>query len=393
MEETVYLDNSATTQVLPDVVDVVVEMMEKDYGNPSSYHRMGISVEKKMKEARQRVATALGAKAKEIIFTSGGTEANNLAIRGVAHHYRNRGQHLITSQIEHPSVLNVFKRLEKEGYQVTYLPVDKKGFVRVEDLKEAMTDKTILVSIMHLNNEVGSIQAIREMSEMVRANNSLTIFHVDAVQSFGKIPVNPREMGVDLLTISGHKIHGPKGVGALYCNEKISLQPLIEGGGQERDIRSGTENVPGIVGLGLAAQLIDEKRKQLVKELKELKGWLIKEVQDKIQDCKVNGPETIEAMEEGESSPHIINLSFPGLKGEVLLHALEDKKIYVSTGSACHSRQDAPSHVLQAMKLNKRELESAIRISLSYQTTAQDLEYLMDYLPNLVEDFRFFMKR
>ena len=393
MEETVYLDNSATTQVLPDVVDVVVEMMEKDYGNPSSYHRMGISVEKKMKEARQRVATALGAKAKEIIFTSGGTEANNLAIRGVAHHYRNRGQHLITSQIEYPSVLNVFKRLEKEGYQVTYLPVDKKGFVRVEDLKEAMTDKTILVSIMHLNNEVGSIQAIREMSEMVRANNSLTIFHVDAVQSFGKIPVNPREMGVDLLTISGHKIHGPKGVGALYCNEKISLQPLIEGGGQERDIRSGTENVPGIVGLGLAAQLIDEKRKQLVKELKELKGWLIKEVQDKIQDCKVNGPETIEAMEEGESSPHIINLSFPGLKGEVLLHALEDKKIYVSTGSACHSRQDAPSHVLQAMKLNKRELESAIRISLSYQTTAQDLEYLMDYLPNLVEDFRFFMKR
>ncbi|AZR74488.1 cysteine desulfurase [Anoxybacter fermentans] len=393
MEEVVYLDNSATTRVAPEVIDAMVKMMEKDYGNPSSLHRMGITVEKKINKAREQIAKILGVKPKEIIFTSGGTEANNLAIRGVVYQYNKRGRHLITTRIEHPSVLNTFQRLEEEGFEVTYLPVDREGFISIEELKSAITPETILVSIMHVNNEIGTIQPIQKMGEVIKEINPRTIFHVDAVQSFGKLSLNPIQMKVDLLTISGHKIHGPKGIGALYCNEKINLKPLVEGGGQEWNIRSGTENVPGIIGLGLASQLIVKEREANVERLKDLKGWFLKELKKLIPDVKINGPESVEDIKEGKSAPYIINLSFPGLKGEVLLHALEDFNIYVSTGSACHSRKSAPSHVLQAIGLNQRELESAIRISLSFHTQKEELEYLLEHLPDLVVELRNLMQR
>lgn len=393
MKQVIYLDNSATTRVHPQVVAAMVEMMETDYGNPSSLHRMGLSVEKKMNKAREQVAKVLSAKPKEIFFTSGGTEANNLAIRGAAHQYQNRGKHLITTQIEHPSVLNPFKRLEREGFRVTYLKVSNEGFVNLDELKAAITPETILVSIMHVNNELGSVQPIQEVGALVKARDQRILLHVDAVQSFGKFPLHPQKMKIDLLTLSGHKIHGPKGVGAIYVNEKIRLQPLIEGGGQERDLRSGTENIPGIVGLGLAAELIEKERTHSMAHLRELKGWFLQEVHRVIPEVKINGPQSLNDLETGRSAPYIINLSFPGLKGEVLLHALEDEYIYVSTGSACHSRQSGPSHVLQAIGLKSRELESALRFSLSYQTTKEELEVVLSHLPGLVKEFRSLMQR
>lgn len=393
MKQGVYLDHSATTRVEEQVVDLMVEMMREEYGNPSSLHRMGLKAEKRIKKAREQLAKVLGVKSKELVFTSGGTEANNLAIRGVAHQYASRGKHLITTTIEHPSVLHTFKRLEKEGYLITYLKVDGEGFIDLEELKAAVTPETILVSIMHVNNELGSIQPIKEIGYMLKEIDSRIIFHVDAVQSFCKLAVQPKELKVDLMTVSGHKIHGPKGVGALYINEKITLKPLIEGGGQERDLRSGTENVPGMVGFGLAAQLMNQDREKKLTQLKELKVWFLTEIQNRIPDVKINGPATVQAMIEGWSAPHIINLSIPGLKAEVLLHTLEDQGIYVSTGSACHSRQSAPSHVLQAIKIDARALESALRISLSFHTTREELEYVLEKLPYLVEELRILMRR
>lgn len=393
MNRVVYLDNSATTQVDSQVIAAMVEMMESDYGNPSSLHRMGVVVEKRMNKAREQVAKALGAKPKEIIFTSGGTEANNLAIRGVAHQYQNRGRHLITTTIEHPSVLQTFKRLEEEGYTVTYIKPDKEGFINSEDVLAALSKETILVSVMHVNNEIGSVQPVALIGSMLKARDARILFHVDAIQSFGKFAVNPGKMKIDLLTISGHKIHGPKGIGALYVQEKLRLKPLVEGGGQERDIRSGTENIPGIVGLGLAAELIEKERLSQLESLRTLKAWFMEEVQRQIPEVKVNGPESVDDLSSGKSAPHIINLSFPGLKAEVLLHALEDVGIYVSTGSACHSRQSAPSHVLVTTGLKPREIEGALRFSLSYHTTREDLQYVLEHLPKLVAELRTLMKK
>lgn len=393
MNRVVYLDNSATTQVDPQVVAAMVEMMEADYGNPSSLHRMGVVVEKRMNKAREQVAKALGAKSKEIIFTSGGTEANNLAIRGVAHQYQNRGRHLITTTIEHPSVLHTFKRLEAEGYTVTYIKPDKEGFIAPENVVAAVTKETILVSVMHVNNEMGAVEPVATLGTLLKAQDARILFHVDAVQSFGKFALNPAKMKIDLLTVSGHKIHGPKGIGALYMQEKLRLKPLFEGGGQERDIRSGTENIPGIVGLGLAAELIEKKQLVQQESLRVLKAWFMEEVQRQIPDVKINGPQSVDDLNSGKSAPHIINLSFPGLKAEVLLHALEDVGIFVSTGSACHSRQSAPSHVLVTMGLKPREIEGALRLSMSYHTTREDLQYVLEYLPKLVAELRTLMRK
>lgn len=393
MKPVIYLDNSATTRVYPEVVQAMTEMMETDFGNPSSLHRMGLAAEKRMNRAREQVAKAFSAKPKEIVFTSGGTEANNMAIRGVAYQYRNRGNHLITTSIEHPSVLQTFRRLESEGFQVTYISVDSEGLVRLDELQAALTPGTILVSVMHVNNELGAVQPVEEIGALIKDRGQRTVFHVDAIQSFGKFPISPQRMRIDLLTISGHKIHGPKGIGALYINEKIQVPPLIEGGGQERDLRSGTENIPGIVGLGLAAERIESERPQQIVRLRALKAWFLEELQKAIPDVKINGPHSAGTLEAGRSAPHIVNLSFPGLKGEVLLHALEDYQIYVSTGSACHSRQSGPSHVLQAIGLKPRELESALRFSLSYQTTQEELETVLTHLPGLVKEFRSLMQR
>lgn len=393
VKKVIYLDNSATTQVAPEVVRAMVEMMEEEYGNPSSLHRLGMAAEKKMNKAREQVAKVLGVKPKEIIFTSGGTEANNLAICGAVRQYANRGRHLITTSIEHPSVLHTFRRLEEEGFHVTYLKPDDRGFISLEELQSAFTAETILVSIMHVNNEIGSVQPIGEMGAMIKKNDPRILFHVDAVQSFGKVLVQPVPMKIDLLTLSGHKIHGPKGIGAMYLNEKVRLKPLFEGGGQERNIRSGTENIPGIAGLGLAAELADQARKKTGSQLSELKAWFLAETQRLIPEVRVNGPEFLQDLKDGRSVPHIVNLSFPGLKGEVLSHALEDYNIYVSTGSACHSRQSGPSHVLTAVGLTPRELESALRFSFSIYTTKPELEVVLQYLPGLVQDLRTLMQR
>lgn len=393
MAHTVYLDHSATTPVDPRVIEIMAEMMNKDYGNPSSLHGMGLTVEKRIRKAREQIAKILNVKSQEIIFTSGGTEANNLAIRGIAHQYRDRGKHLITSEIEHPSVLNLFKRLEKEGYRVTYLKVDREGFVNIEDLKNALIPGTILVSIMFVNNEIGSIQPIKEFGELIKNTDKRILFHVDAVQAFGKFEVKPRELKTDLLTISGHKIHGPKGIGALYINDRLNIESLLVGGGQERDIRSGTENVPGIIGFGLAAELSMKSCQENMVRLQELKLWFIKALRSQIPDVRINGAAIEEYIKKLKSAANIINVSFPGLKAEVLLHALEEFNIYVSTGSACHSKNNAPSHVLKAIGLNQRELESAIRISLSLHTQREELAYLLDQLPELVEELRTLMQR
>ena len=378
--EQIYLDNSATTRPLPEVVDAVVESMKVKYGNPSSLHNKGLKAERLMKEARQKISKILKLKDKgEIIFTSGGTEANNLAIKGIVESYQNRGNHLITTEVEHSSVRNVFKYLENKGFEVTYLPVDQKGFISLTDLRQAIRKKTILVSIMHVNNELGSIQPIEEAAEIIKEENHMTFFHVDGIQSFGKIFINPVKMGIDLLSISGHKFHGPKGIGALYLKEGINIKPILHGGGQEGNIRSGTENIPGIAGLTPALEGLPRlgPRKKSDNRLKDLRDYCIKQLQvrsGELPDHIINTP-----LDRG-AAPHIINISFAGLKGEVIIHSLESEGIYLSTGSACHSQKNEKSSVLEAIGLPGKYLHGTIRISFSKFNTEEEIDYFIDTL-------------
>lgn len=379
MEE-IYLDNSATTRPLPAVIDAVVESMDLKYGNPSSLHNKGLRAERLMKEARQKISKILKLKNNgEIIFTSGGTEANNLAIKGIVESYQNRGNHLITTEIEHSSVHNVFKYLEDKGFEVTYLPVDKKGFISLDDLRQAIREKTILVSIMHVNNELGSIQPIKKSAEVIKEENHKTFFHVDAIQSFGKISVTPVKMGIDLLSISGHKFHGPKGIGALYIKEGLNINPILHGGGQEGNIRSGTENTPGITGLTPALNGLPElnSREQIDNKLRKLRDYCIEQLQDRseqLPEYRINTP-----IDRG-AAPHIISISFAGLKGEVIIHSLESEGIYLSTGSACHSQKNDKSSVLEAIGLPGRFLHGTIRISFSRFNTKDEIDHFIDTL-------------
>jgi cysteine desulfurase len=381
----VYLDNSATTKVLDEVAKAVFDIMTQSYGNPSSLHGKGIESEKLMRNVRQKIASVLGVKSNEIYFTSGGTESNNLAIKGTVYNLRRWGNHLITSSIEHPSVLDVFKALEKEGFKVTYLKVDKEGFVDLKELIEALTPETILVSIMHVNNEVGSVQPIRELARIIRSQNSNTLFHVDAVQSFGKIPLVLDFEGIDMLSLSGHKIYGPKGIGALFVREKVKLSPILHGGGQEGGIRSGTENTPGIVGLGVAVDAFSGNGDKWENKMAELKKRLMEGILREIPDAVLNGPVL--------GAPHILNMSFPGTRGEILLHSLEAKGIYVSTGSACSSHKDGKSHVLKALGKNYEEQDSALRFSLSPFISTQDIDYTVEVLRYEVTEVRKFVRR
>lgn len=366
-----YLDNSATTVCEPGVVEKVVQMMSVCYGNPSAMHNKGVEAENYVKEAREIIAKTLKVQEKEIIFTSGGTESNNLAIMGCAAANHRMGKHLITTKIEHPSVGNVMKHMEEEGYEVTYLPVDENGIVKLDKLKEALRPDTMLVSVMYVNNEIGALQPVEEIAKIVKANNSATIFHVDAIQSYGKYRIFPKKMGIDLLSVSGHKIHGPKGTGFLYCDSKIKIKPIIFGGGQQKDLRSGTENVPGIAGFGAAAELYcegDIARKNFL--FKSLREYLLK----KLPECvRVNQPL-------GEYAPHIINLTLPDIKSETMLHFLSEKEIFVSSGSACSSHGKGKNRVLSAFGLTVREADCAIRISLGDDTTEEDLDVLADTL-------------
>lgn len=382
-----YLDNSATTKPKKEVVDIMMKSLTTSFGNPSSLHKKGVEVEKMIKEARKNMSKALYAKADEIIFTSGGTEANNLAILGAVRARKREGRRIITSKIEHPSVLEVFKNLEKEGYEVIYLDIDKSGKIHVEDVIKYINDETILISIMHVNNEVGTIQPIEEIGELLKRLNKKPTFHVDGIQSFGKIKVSPQKIGIDLFSISAHKIHGPKGVGALYVKKGTKLQPIFYGGSQESGIRSGTENVPGILGLGEAVKDFNENINENINIMKNYREIFKNKLINNIDEVKINGCEK-------EHAPHILSASFSGIRGEVLLHYLEQYNIYVSTGSACSSNKKiSQSHVLKNMNLSNDEIEGTIRFSFSYLNNLEELNYAIDKIKSSVEELRKIIKR
>lgn len=377
MPAEVYLDNAATTRALPSVVEAVSHALRSAYGNPSSLHRKGMEAEAILKETRALLARVLGVTPGEIVFTSGGTEANALAVKGIAHSRRRRGRHVITTRIEHSSVLAAFRDLEADGFDVTYLPVDAEGRVDPETVREAVTRETILVSVMLVNNEIGTVQPVAEISEAARTIQRDLIVHVDAVQALGSLPVRPGALGADLVTVSAHKIHGPKGVGALYVRKGIALQGLFGKGSQEGGVRPGTENVPGIAGFGAALKELSYAAETERERLYALREQLIDELLT-IEGARFHGARGKKA------APHIVNLSFAGVRGEVLVHALEERGVYVSTGSACTSRRTEPSHVLQALGLSQAELDGAIRISFSRLTTGEEVAHAMAVIKEAV---------
>lgn len=383
----VYLDNSATTRAYDCVGDLVRKVMCQDYGNPSSMHAKGVQAEHYIKETKEILAKLLKVKDKEIVFTSGGTESDNLALIGAARANRRRGNHLITSSIEHPAILNTMRYLEEEeDFRVTFLPVDRYGRVKLEALKEALCPETILVSIMYVNNEVGSVQPVQQAADIVKAYNKDILFHVDAVQGFGKYRIYPKKEKIDMLSLSGHKIHGPKGTGALYIGEQVKIRPIVFGGEQQKNIRSGTENVPGIAGLGLAAKTIYDGLEEKVARMRALKARFIEGVR-KLDDITIHG------LYDETSAPHIISVGFAGVRSEVLLHALEEKGIYVSSGSACASNHPAISGVLKGIGAQKEYLDATLRFSMSEFTTEEEIDYTLETLYNLVPVLRRYTRR
>ncbi len=385
---TIYLDNSATTRCFDEVRELMSDIMDRHYGNPSSMHMVGVEAENHIKYASDTFAKLLKVSIKEILFTSGGTESDNLALIGCAMANQRAGKHIITTKIEHPAVLEPCSYLDKEGFEVTYLDVDEAGRVRPEDLKAALRDDTILVSVMYVNNEIGSLQPIGELGRIIKEHNPAVLFHVDAVQGFGKVRINPKREHIDLLSISGHKIHGPKGVGVLYINEKVKIRPIIYGGGQQRGLRSGTENVPGIAGMAKAAELLYTDFDDKINRLYELKSCFVNELL-KLEGVTVNGvPSSVE-----QTAPHIVSASVDGIRAEVLLHALEEKGIYVSSGSACASNKPAISATLKAIGVKRELLDSTIRFSMSVETTREELDTALDALRELLPVLRRFRRR
>lgn len=382
----IYLDHAATTPVLPEVIDAVIDCLKNDFGNPSSMHKLGIQAEKRIKDAKYQVSEVIRVDPEEIIFTSGGTEANNLAIFGTAYDKRRIGTHCITTAIEHPSVLSSFEHLEKQGYEVTYIPVDHNGVISLESFENALRPDTILVSMMQVNNEIGAIQPIQKIGAMMKGMKTKPVFHVDAIQSYGKLPLYPRDWDVDLVSISGHKIHAPKGVGALYKRKGVRLQPLIMGGGQQGGLRSGTENITGIVGMGVGASLVGQRLLHDSQYLYQLKEQLVLDIKSALPGVVINGNER-------DSAPHILNIAFPGLRGEVLLHTLEGEGVFVSTGSACSSKDKKISHVLKAIGLDDKTAEGAIRISISYLTTQSEIKSFIPILVQSVKQVEKFTRR
>ncbi len=378
----VYLDNSATTRCYPEVGELVYKVMCRDYGNPSSMHRKGVEAEHYVKEAKEALARILKVNAKEIVFTSGGTESDNLALIGTARAMRRMGNHLITSAIEHPAILNTMRHLEEEeGFRVTYLPVDLNGQVKLDALKEALCKETILVSLMYVNNEVGSVQPIERAAQIVKSYSSRILFHSDAVQGFGKYRIYPKRLGVDLLSASGHKIHGPKGVGFLYISDRVKIRPIVYGGEQQKNIRSGTENVPGIAGLGLASRMIYQDLEMKVALMRELKEQFLAGV-TQIENTRIHG------LTDENSAPHIISVGFAGIRSEVLLHALEEQGISVSSGSACASNHPAVSGVLKGIGAAREYLDATLRFSMSEFTTKEEIDYTLETLYHCVPMLR-----
>jgi len=375
----VYFDHSATTPVDGEVAKIMIEYMTDKFGNPGSIHFFGREANKAVNEARKNVADLLGATEKEVFFTSGGTESDNLAIKGVALANRKKGNHIITTAIEHHAVLHACEALEKQGFTVTYLPVDENAMVRMEDVKNAITDKTILISVMFANNEVGTIQPIKEIGQLAREKG--IYFHTDAVQAAGNYPIDVNEYNIDLLSISGHKLYGPKGVGAIYIRKGVKIESLQQGGSQERKLRAGTENVPGIVGLGKAAEQAKLEMEQRMTHVRGLRDKLMKGIQEKISDIKLNGHPEIRL-------PGNLNFSFFYIEGESLLLNLDMKGIAASSGSACTSGSLDPSHVLLAMGMNHETAHGSLRLSLGRHNTEDDVNYCLEVLPVIVEKLR-----
>lgn len=382
----VYLDNSATTCAYESVGDLVRKVMCQDYGNPSSMHKKGMEAEQYIKEAKEILAKLWKVQEKEIFFTSGGTESDNLALIGAAKANRRAGNHLITSAIEHPAIINTMRYLEEEGFRVTFLPVDRYGRIKLDALKNALCKETILVSVMYVNNEVGSVQPIQEAAGIVKAYNRNILFHVDAVQGFGKYRIYPKRLKVDMCSVSGHKIHGPKGIGALYVDSGVKIQPIVFGGEQQRNVRSGTENVAGIAGLGLAAKLIYEDLDKKIAGMRQLKQHFIEGVSE-IENTTIHG------MYDETSAPHIISVGFAGIRSEVLLHALEEKGIYVSSGSACASNHPQVSGVLKGIGAGQEFLDATLRFSMSEFTTREEIDYTLETLKELVPALRKYTRR
>ena len=381
-----YLDNSATTRCYEEVRDVVVKTMMEDYGNPSAMHLKGVEAEKYVKEAAKKIAATLKVQEKEIYFTSGGTEGDNWALLGTAMAKQRQGKHIITTVFEHSAVSAPLAWLEEQGYEITRIPVDEEGNLSLEQLREAVRKDTILVSTMYVNNEMGAVVPVEEIGKIVKEKNPAALYHVDAIQAYGKYRIYPKRMGIDLLAVSGHKIHGPKGIGFLYISEKAKIRPLILGGGQQGGMRSGTDNVPGIAGLGAAAERIYRDLEANTEQMRKLKLYFAQEL-GKIENVKINGPKP----EQG--APHILNVSFLGVRSEVLLHTLEEMGIYVSAGSACSSHKRTGSSTMAALGLSPEQKESAVRFSFSEFTSKEELDYTLDALKKVLPMLRRYARK
>lgn len=378
----VYLDNCATTRPREEVLTVMMNSLKEDYGNPSSLHRLGLNAERKIKDSREIISKYLGVNRNELYFTSGGTESNNIAIQGIVNKYGARAKHIITTKIEHPSIHNIMKYYETKGYHITYLNNDKMGNIDLEQLSESLNKDTILVSLIHVNNEIGVIQNVNKVRKILDDAGSNALLHLDGVQSFGKIAFSLKSLGVDTYSFSGHKVHGPKGVGGLYINNKLNLPPVVLGGNQESGIRSGTENLTGIIGFGEAVNILSQNFKEEAQHVSSIKEYLANKILSEVDDVKINT--TLDS----NSSPYILNVSFRNIRGEVLLHYLEDKEIYISTSSACSSKGTKKSSVLKSIGLTDNEIEGTIRFCFSYEISKEDIDYTIEILKSSIKDIR-----
>ncbi|GMQ56747.1 cysteine desulfurase family protein [Vallitalea sediminicola] len=382
----IYLDNGATTKPFENVIEEMSKVFREDYGNPSSLHKKGFEAEKYIIKSKDIFSKILKVNQKEIYFTSGGTESNNLAILGVADAYKRSGKHIITTAIEHSSVKNTINYLGDNDYEITVLPVDDKGLINLDQLRDSIREDTILVSIMHVNNEISTIMPIDQIGRLIKEKNRNTIFHVDAIQSFGKLNIYPKKWDIDLVSISGHKFHAPKGVGVIYINDNIKINPIIYGGYQQSGIRSGTENVPGIAAIGLAAKSMYDNLDSNVEHLYKLKKHLADRITNEITDTVVNG------IDVDKGAPHILSIRFNRVRGEVLLHSLEEKDIFVSTGSACSSNKPSKLGPLQGIGLNNEEALSTIRFSFCINNTIEELDKCIEELKEIVPLLRKFVR-
>lgn len=381
-----YFDNSATTRVLDCVKDIVIKTMTEDYANPSARHHKGMEAEQYIRQARKEIAATLKALEKEILFTSGGSESNNLALIGGALANQRAGRHVISTSIEHPSVYRPLEVLEELGFEVTFLPVDQNGHISLDMLKKAVRQDTVLVSVMYVNNEIGAVEPVEEISRAVKEKNPRTLFHADAIQAYGKYRICPKKQGIDLLSVSGHKIHGPKGVGFLYIRDGVKVKPMIYGGGQQNSMRSGTENVPGVAGLGVAAREMYTNHEEKVNHLIELKDRMIHQLEG-LEGVVIN------SRRGKEGAPQIVSASFEGVRSEVLLHALEEKGIYVSSGSACSAHHPGVSGTLKGVGISEKLLDSTLRFSFGIFNTREEVDYCIQVLKELLPFLRRFRQR